>query len=404
MDSGPPVSGRESVPRLALNCKNTLNELLRRNLPTIVVALTAAVVQWQLASRLARGPLCSGHPGRARLLRICAAALVAWTLMVPIVFGTRLELKLPANGAQWTMAATLLWLATAFAGGIAYLVAKHTVEDPSRRRAIKAISGVIVALPAGFAGIGAVRASSRPELREISVAIPGLPKDLDGLKIAQLTDIHYGPFFSMRDLEWAVAMANETKPAITVVTGDMITRRVDNLEECMWVLRGLRADAGVYGCLGNHEVYAKAEDSATALGQAVGVKFLRSETEQLRFGSASLVLTGVDYQPQASKYLRKVTAVPGAVNVLLSHNPDVFDRAASLGFDLTLAGHTHGGQINVEILHEHLNVARFFTPYVYGLYRKGGRSIYVSGGLGTVGAPVRLGAPPEVTVVKLCAG
>ena len=120
--------------------------------------------------------------------------------------------------------------------------------------------------------------------------------------------------------------------------------------------------------------------------------------------AGSLALTGVDYQPQSSKYLKSVRATPGMVNVLLSHNPDVFNRAAQLGFDLTLAGHTHGGQIDVEILHEHLNVARFFTPYVYGLYRKAGRSIYVSGGLGTVGAPVRLGAPPEVTVVKLCAG
>ncbi len=381
-----------------------MNELLRRNLPTIVIALTAAVVQWQLASRLAKSPLCAGHPGRERLLRICAVALISWTLMMPIVFGSRLVLKLPGTGAQWAMAATLLWLATTFAGGIAYWLAKHTVEDPTRRRALKTISGAIVALPAGFAALGAVNASSRPELREISVAIPGLPKDLDGLRIAQLTDIHYGPFFSMRDLEWAVAMANEAKPAITVVTGDMITRRMDDIEECMWILRGLRADAGVYGCLGNHEIYARAEDRATALGKAAGISFLRSESEQLRFGSASLALTGVDYQPQSSKYLRTVKPQPGMVNVLLSHNPDVFDRAASLGFDLTLAGHTHGGQINVEILHEHLNVARFFTPYVYGLYRNAGRSIYVSGGLGTVGAPVRLGAPPEVTVVKLCAG
>jgi predicted MPP superfamily phosphohydrolase len=199
-------------------------------------------------------------------------------------------------------------------------------------------------------------------------------------------------------------MANEAKPAITVVTGDLITRRFDNLEECIWILRGLKADAGVYGCHGNHEVYARAVNAATALGRAAGIQFLRSESATLKFGSASLALTGVDYQPQGSRYLRTVRPQTGAVNLLLSHNPDVFGRAASLGFDLTLAGHTHGGQINVEILHEHVNVARFFTPWVYGLYRQGGKSIYVSGGLGTVGAPVRLGAPPEVTVVKLCAG
>ncbi|MBE0660371.1 MAG: metallophosphoesterase [Bryobacteraceae bacterium] len=381
-----------------------MNEILRRNLPNILIALAAALVQWQLAARLARAADSAGRHGKARTWRALGFVLIAWTLLMPVVFGTGLQLQLPGNGAQWAMAATLLYLATAFAGGAAYFLTSRNVVNPSRRQALKAISGAIVALPAGFAAAGIIRAWSRPELREISIAIPGLPKDLQGLRIAQLTDIHYGPFFSMRDLEWAVAMANEAKPNLTVVTGDLITRRSDNLEECVWILRGLKADAGVYGCHGNHEVYARAVNAATALGRAAGIQFLRSKSATLNFGSAKLALTGVDYQPQASRYLRTVRPQPGAVNILLSHNPDVFGRAALLGFDLTLAGHTHGGQINVEILHEHLNVARFFTPWVYGLYRQGGRSIYVSGGLGTVGAPVRLGAPPEVTVVRLCAG
>ena len=387
-----------------LEWKDALNELLRRNLPDITIALAAVLVQWQLAARLARAADSVGRHGKARAWRALGFVLIAWTILMTVVFSTGLQLKLPGNGAQWAMAATLLYLATALAGGAAYFLASRNVVNPSRRQALKIISGAIVALPAGFAAAGIIRAWSRPELREISIAIPGLPKDLQGLRIAQLTDIHYGPFFSMRDLEWAVAMANEAKPAITTVTGDLITRRSDNLEECIWILRGLKADAGIFGCHGNHEVYAKAVNAATSLGRAAGIQFLRSESATLNFGSAKLALTGVDYQPQGSRYLRTVRPQPGAVNLLLSHNPDVFGRAASLGFDLTLAGHTHGGQINVEILHEHLNVARFFTPWVYGLYRQSGKSIYVSGGLGTVGAPVRLGAPPEVTVVKLCAG
>ncbi|HOK44916.1 MAG TPA: hypothetical protein PLK67_03235, partial [Bryobacteraceae bacterium] len=94
---------------------------------------------------------------------------------------------------------------------------------------------------------------------------------------------------------------------------------------------------------------------------------------------------------------------PGAVNVLLSHNPDVFDVAARQGYDLTIAGHTHGGQVTVEILHQTLNVARFYTPYVYGLYRKGPSAIWVTRGIGTVGMPARIGAPPEVALLRLCA-
>jgi len=90
-------------------------------------------------------------------------------------------------------------------------------------------------------------------------------------------------------------------------------------------------------------------------------------------------------------------------NLLLSHNPDVFPTAVSQGWDVTIAGHTHGGQVDVEILGEHLNPARFFTPYIYGVYQQSGKSILVSRGLGTVGAPMRAGAPPEVNLITLVA-
>jgi len=92
----------------------------------------------------------------------------------------------------------------------------------------------------------------------------------------------------------------------------------------------------------------------------------------------------------------------GALNVLLQHNPDVFPVAAQQGFGLTVSGHTHGGQVNVEILRQNLNVARVFTPYVDGIYKKGNSTIFVSRGIGTIGMPVRLGAPPEVALIRLC--
>ena len=88
--------------------------------------------------------------------------------------------------------------------------------------------------------------------------------------------------------------------------------------------------------------------------------------------------------------------------MLLSHNPDVFPVAARKGFPLTISGHTHGGQVRIEILGQDLNVARFFTPYVDGLYRRGDSSIFVSRGIGTIGLPARLGAPPEVALITLC--
>jgi predicted MPP superfamily phosphohydrolase len=106
-----------------------------------------------------------------------------------------------------------------------------------------------------------------------------------------------------------------------------------------------------------------------------------------------------------SRYLKgaEELIVPAAFNVMLSHNPDVFPTAAAQGYRLTIAGHTHGGQVDVEILHRHVDVARYFTPFVQGLYQRKDSSVYVSNGLGTIGVPIRLGAPPEVSVLRLCA-
>ncbi len=93
---------------------------------------------------------------------------------------------------------------------------------------------------------------------------------------------------------------------------------------------------------------------------------------------------------------------PGVFNLLLSHNPDVFPVAARQGFDLTLAGHTHGGQINLEIAGSNLNIADVTTPYTKGFYQLTNSSLYVNSGLGTIGVPVRIGAPPEITLIRLC--
>ncbi len=177
------------------------------------------------------------------------------------------------------------------------------------------------------------------------------------------------------------------------------------MEECVRQLARVRADAGMLGCLGNHEMFARAEAAVKAEAARRGIPFLRHEHRQLRFGQASLNVAGVDYQKSAPRqsYLKGVGElhVPGALNLLLSHNPDVFPAAADQGWDLTLSGHTHGGQVTVEIVEQTINVARFFTPYVAGEYHLGNASCYVTRGIGTVGVPVRLGVPPEITLLKL---
>jgi predicted MPP superfamily phosphohydrolase len=274
----------------------------------------------------------------------------------------------------------------------------------SRRAFFQAAGAGMCAVPVLGTAFGILK-KDQFRVSEVRVPIPNLPKDLDGLRIVQVTDIHLSPFLSETEFARVVDMANETRAHLALVTGDLISRRGDPLDACLRQLARLRAEAGVLGCLGNHEVYARAEGYVTRQAQRNGIEFLRQQARLVQFGNAKINFAGVDYQRMRSPYLvgAEQLIVPGVLNVLLSHNPDVFPVAAAQGYDLTVSGHTHGGQVDVELLHQHWNVARYFTRYVRGLYQEGKSSIYVSTGIGTIGAPVRLGAPPEVSLIRLCA-
>jgi hypothetical protein len=285
------------------------------------------------------------------------------------------------------------------------LLPRQGSEFQSGRRTFLTAAGAgLSVLPAAGTVFGIVR-RNQFRVSEVKIPIPNLPKDLDGLRLVQITDVHLSPFLSEAEFARAIDMANETRADVALMTGDLISRRGDPLDACLRQLARLRAGGGVLGCLGNHEVYTKTQDYVTAQGRRIGVEFLRGEARTLRFGGAAINFAGVDYQKFGAPYLKGAEQLlaPGVVNILLSHNPDVFPVAAAQGYDLTIAGHTHGGQVDVEILNQHWNVARYFTPYVLGLYSAGKSSVYVSSGLGTIGVPVRLGAPPEVSLLQLCA-
>ena len=303
--------------------------------------------------------------------------------------------------------------------------------DPGRRYFFKTATAAAGAAP--FLGAMYGFAAERLNYRVYRVEIPisNLPAAFDGMTIAQLSDIHMSGYMPRAQVRRAVDMANDLGADLAVVTGDFITGAGDPLEECIEEIRRLSAPLGIYGCNGNHEIYADAEDRAQDLFTQQGMKLLRHENALITFRGAQLNLIGVDYQRERAPGGRKVSSLIGIEplirknipNILLSHNPNSFNRAAELGVELSLAGHTHGGQIQVEILDHRLSPARFITDYVAGLYMRplftpaktvasqkflhattlqGPHSaIYVNRGLGTVGAPVRLGVPPEISLLTL---
>ena len=306
------------------------------------------------------------------------------------------------------------------------------VPDPSRRTFFRTASVVAGAAP--FLGVmyGYAAERLRYEVHRIEIPLDNLPPELDGIQIVQLSDIHLSSYMTRESVRRAVDMANDVGADLAVVTGDLITGVHDPIEECVEEVRHLHAPLGVYGCNGNHEIYARAEDLAERLYQQAGMKLLRRENAVIPYKGAHLNLIGVDYQRERMPSGRKMQMLANVEplvrrnipNILLSHNPNSFNRAAELGIELSLAGHTHGGQVQVEILDVSLSPARFITDYVAGLYHRpslmpdqpkrlgetiklmpnapnGLSALYVNRGIGTVGAPVRLGAPPEITHIVL---
>lgn len=279
----------------------------------------------------------------------------------------------------------------------------RSADGFSRRDFLDGSAKTAMVLPFVASGYGTFIGRDHFEVRETELGVKGLSADLDGLRIVQISDIHYGPYLDRNDLRRVIGMANELRPQLAFLTGDFITRQGDPLEECLDEAAKLRADSGLWACLGNHEEFARCSDFTERYAAKKDIQVLRGRAQQLRFGDSKLNLIGVDYQRQSRGYLNGAAELidPSAFNVLLSHNPDVFPTAAAAGCDLTLSGHTHGGQITVEIVEQTVNPGRFFTPFVVGEYRIGEKAAYVTRGIGTVNMPMRIGAMPEIAMLVL---
>jgi len=372
----------------------------------IILIIVFTVVQWRI-TRLVLAATANRW-ARYAIFSFDAAAAISYSFtfsnfLARLPVPTQPGMVIGAVCLAYFMTATaMVGLHTAFG-----LVGRVLNADthPGRRKVLSLTGNALMAAPFAVMGYGALVQRTDFRVREVDLPIPGLPEDLDNLRILQLSDIHLSAFLSEGEFARVVDTALELRPHLAVVTGDLISGPNDPLDACIRQLARVKADAGVFGCLGNHERYAKVEDYATQAAARRGIRFLRKQAQPLRFGNAILNLAGCDYASthERARYLAGMErlVLPGAMNLLLQHNPDVFPVAARQGYNLLLAGHTHGGQVTVEILDQSINPARFFTPFVYGTYRDGNAGAYVTRGIGTIGVPARIGAPPEISLLRL---
>jgi predicted MPP superfamily phosphohydrolase len=334
----------------------------------------------------------------------------------------------------WLITSLFAFLAVKSVGGVEWLTntatrlvtSTATKFNPARRTFFQYAAYLAGGIPFMAATYGFAAGRLRYTIERVDVPIANLPRELEGLRIAQLSDIHIGDYMPPAEIARAVQMANALRPDLAVVTGDFISGEGDPLDVCIRELSQLRAPLGVWGCNGNHEIYADAEADAERLFRENGMRLLRAQNAVIEHNGAAFNLLGVDYQrdhmvPGGSTgpMLREIESLVrrDMPNILLSHNPNSFHRAAELGVELSLAGHTHGGQVKVEIVDHSITPARLITPFVAGLYHlpmtnghasdtaaSNGSSkaaLYVNRGLGTLAFPVRIGVPPEITLLTL---
>jgi predicted MPP superfamily phosphohydrolase len=237
---------------------------------------------------------------------------------------------------------------------------------------------------------------------ERELVVPGLDPRLDGFRIAQLSDLHVGVLTPKSwALRWSHA-ANRRAPDLTVLTGDLVTSGTAFYADIAEAVGALRAPMGVFASMGNHDYFGDGEPLVKMLGQQ-GVRVLRNEGQTIERDGARLWLAAIDdtwtRRDDIDAALRgRPEGVPA---VLLAHDPSRFDAAADAGADVVLSGHTHGGQIAVPFLYRRLSLASIAHRYNVGFYRRGRSTLYVHPGLGTTGPPIRLGVPPEVTILVL---
>jgi predicted MPP superfamily phosphohydrolase len=274
--------------------------------------------------------------------------------------------------------------------------------NASRRRFVKtAVYGI-----SGFSFIGsAAGVVDRKgfDVIETNVHLRGLPEGLKETTVGLISDIHAGAFMDKEDIDEYVQTMNGLQPDIIFIPGDFITSVPDEIYPVVESLANMRAKYGIYGCLGNHDFFSHSEDTVVKELENIGIRILRNEHATLEIKGEKLCLIGVDDLSFGGDIGAAMKgADEGLPRILLCHKPYCFEEAAKFNVDVVFSGHTHGGQLVFAKVGDILiTPALLASRYIAGKYYSGASTMYVSRGVGTVGIPVRINCPGEITKISL---
>ncbi len=295
----------------------------------------------------------------------------------------------------------------------------------SRSEFLMKTAVVMGTLPLAATTFGIVSGAHDYRVRRVRVRLPNLPRAFDGLRIAQLSDIHSGSFFNQTAVRGGVQMLLREKPDVVFFTGDLVNNRADEMKDYKAIFEKVRAPLGVYSVLGNHDYgdyvrwpseAAKRQnlDDLVRTHREMGWDILLDEHRLLTVDGQSIAVLGIQNwgaKGRFPKYGDVAKARQGAedqpVKLLLSHDPSHWRAQVLPDFpdiDVMFAGHTHGMQFGVEIGGLKWSPVQYFYQEWAGLYDEGDRHLYVNRGYGYLGFPGRIGILPEITIMELTRG
>jgi uncharacterized protein len=269
--------------------------------------------------------------------------------------------------------------------------------DQERRRLLQVGVAGFATAPFILFGYGAAYAGRPSDVQELALPFGR------SLRVVQLTDIHAGIYMTREEMRRYADQVSALKPDLFVLTGDFISNSIVFLPGCVEEMARVHARYGTFATLGNHEHWYGEMSDIQAIFQRHRVPLLLNTHQVIQTDQGPFAVAGIDDLragfPDLEAALRGLdSAMP---TLLLSHRPEIFPQAAAYGIPLTLAGHYHGGQIKLSLPGGDMSLAHLRTPYPEGLYRIRASHLYVSRGIGTTFTPVRLNAPPEVTLLHL---
>ncbi|MEV4480176.1 metallophosphoesterase [Micromonospora coxensis] len=376
-----------------------------RRVGTVAALVLALLVPATMVATRAAGAFWLAWPGYLWLALMFYLLVVLVVLEVPMAVA-KLVLRRRAVLAEPTAAAPEPVLVGA--GGSAEPPAAAAVDqpdhDPSRRLLLARGAAIFAGLTAaGVTGYGVRTAMGPPQLDRVQIPLAKLPRSMDGLRIATVSDIHLGPLRGRAHTERIVAAINRLDADLVAVVGDLVDGSVAELGGAAAPLRDLRSRYGSFFVTGNHEYYSGVEEWVQEVDR-LGLRVLQNTRLEIQARGGVLDLAGVNDVTAAGTGLAAPPDYAAALAdrdpsrpvVLLAHQPVAAREAAKFGVDLQLSGHTHGGQMVP------FNLAvKLQQPVVSGLGEVDGTKVYVTNGAGFWGPPVRVGAPPQVTLVEL---